>query len=78
MAVALSGFFAVTFSIVFAYVADCTPESERGYSYGMVSNCEDERGYFCGARGVIPVALESERCYSCNFGKSEVVISLAW
>ena len=37
MAVAVSGFFAVTFSIVFAYVADCTAESERGYSYGIVS-----------------------------------------
>lgn len=37
VAVALSGIFAVTFSIVFAYVADCTAENERGYSYGMVS-----------------------------------------
>ncbi len=37
VAVALSGFFAVTFSMVFAYVADCTSENERGYSYGLVS-----------------------------------------
>ena len=37
MAVALSGIFAVTFSIVFAYVADCTNENERSCSYGLVS-----------------------------------------
>ena len=37
VAVALSGMFAVTFSIVFAYVADCTTESERSCSYGLVS-----------------------------------------
>lgn len=37
VAVALSGVFAVTFSIVFAYVADCTNESDRGFSYGVVS-----------------------------------------
>ena len=36
MAVALSGVFAVTFSMVFAYVADCTSESERTCSYGLV------------------------------------------
>ena len=29
--------FAVTFSIVFAYVADCTTENERSWSYGLVS-----------------------------------------
>jgi predicted MFS family arabinose efflux permease len=33
----LSGIFCVTFSIVFAYVADCTTEKERSYSYGLVS-----------------------------------------
>ena len=37
VAVALSGIFAVTFSIVFAYVADCTNENERSCSYGLVS-----------------------------------------
>lgn len=37
IAVAFSGIFAVTFSIVFAYVADCTNESERSCSYGLVS-----------------------------------------
>lgn len=34
--IALSGVFSVTFSIVFAYVADCTAENERSYSYGLV------------------------------------------
>ena len=37
IACALSGVFAVTFSIVFAYVADCTTEAERSCSYGLVS-----------------------------------------
>ena len=32
-----SGIFAVTFSVVFAYVADVTDESERSAAYGLVS-----------------------------------------
>eukprot|EP00049_Salpingoeca_infusionum_P009678 m.164609 g.164609 ORF g.164609 m.164609 type:complete len:527 (+) comp14403_c0_seq1:3098-4678(+) len=35
--VALSGAFAVTFSIVFAYVSDVTSESERSAAFGQVS-----------------------------------------
>jgi MFS family permease len=37
ISMSLSGIFCVTFSIVFAYVADCTTEKERSYSYGLVS-----------------------------------------
>ncbi|CAI8045628.1 Hippocampus abundant transcript 1 protein [Geodia barretti] len=37
VAVAISGVFAVTFSIVFAYVADCTIEDDRSSAYGLVS-----------------------------------------
>ncbi|XP_026054341.1 hippocampus abundant transcript 1 protein-like [Carassius auratus] len=33
----ISGVFAVTFSVVFAYVADITQEHERSMAYGMVS-----------------------------------------
>ena len=33
----ISGIFAVTFSVVFAYVADVTDESERSAAYGLVS-----------------------------------------
>ena len=33
----ISGVFAVTFSVVFAYVADCTDENERTTAYGLVS-----------------------------------------
>ena len=33
----ISGTFAVTFSIVFAYVADITDEEERSSAYGLVS-----------------------------------------
>ncbi|XP_046841230.1 hippocampus abundant transcript 1 protein-like [Xenia sp. Carnegie-2017] len=33
----ISGVFAVTFSVVFAYVADCTDENDRTMSYGLVS-----------------------------------------
>ena len=36
IAVAVSGIFAVTFSIVFAYVADCTSEVDRSSAYGLV------------------------------------------
>ncbi|KAI1304906.1 Tetracycline resistance protein, class A [Halotydeus destructor] len=35
--IAVSGLFAVTFSVVFAYVADITSESERSAAYGLVS-----------------------------------------
>ena len=34
--VSMSGVFAVTFSVAFAYVADCTEESERSTAYGLV------------------------------------------
>lgn len=33
----MSGFFAVTFSVIFAYVADITEEHERSFAYGWVS-----------------------------------------
>lgn len=36
MAVALSGAFAVTFSIVFAYVSDVTTEQDRSAAFGQV------------------------------------------
>lgn len=35
--ISISGVFAVTFSVVFAYVADVTDESERSSAYGLVS-----------------------------------------
>ncbi|CAH3169197.1 unnamed protein product [Porites evermanni] len=35
--ISVSGMFAVTFSIAFAYVADCTEENERSTAYGLVS-----------------------------------------
>ncbi|PNF21228.1 Hippocampus abundant transcript 1 protein [Cryptotermes secundus] len=35
--ISISGVFAVTFSVVFAYVADVTEEQERSLAYGLVS-----------------------------------------
>ncbi|XP_047238337.1 hippocampus abundant transcript-like protein 1 [Girardinichthys multiradiatus] len=35
--IAVSGIFAVTFSVIFAYVADVTEEHERSTAYGLVS-----------------------------------------
>ena len=35
--ISISGVFAVTFSVVFAYVADVTEEHERSFAYGLVS-----------------------------------------
>lgn len=32
----MSGVFAVTFSVVFAYVADVTTEEDRSQAYGLV------------------------------------------
>lgn len=34
----ISGIFAVTFSVVFAYVADITTDEDRGQAYGLVIN----------------------------------------
>ena len=34
--IALSGAFSVTFSVIFAYVADVTDERERSTAYGLV------------------------------------------
>nr|XP_023865175.1 LOW QUALITY PROTEIN: hippocampus abundant transcript 1 protein-like [Salvelinus alpinus] len=36
-AISMSGVFAVTFSVIFAYVADITAEHERSTAYGLVS-----------------------------------------
>jgi len=33
----LSGIFSVTFSVVFAYVADVTTEEDRSAAYGLVN-----------------------------------------
>ncbi|XP_031698633.1 hippocampus abundant transcript 1 protein-like [Anarrhichthys ocellatus] len=35
--ISISGIFAVTFSVIFAYVADITEEHERSTAYGLVS-----------------------------------------
>lgn len=35
--ISISGVFAVTFSVVFAYVADVTTVEERSRAYGLVS-----------------------------------------
>lgn len=34
--ISVSGIFAVTFSVIFAYVADITQEHERSTAYGLV------------------------------------------
>ena len=40
--ISLSGAFAVTFSVVFAYVADITAEEDRSSAYGLVSTSTPE------------------------------------
>lgn len=35
--ISISGIFAVTFSVIFAYVADVTKEEDRSWAYGLVS-----------------------------------------
>lgn len=37
--ISMSGAFSVTFSVVFAYVADVTDERERSTAYGLVRTC---------------------------------------
>lgn len=48
--ISISGLFAVTFSVVFAYVADVTDESNRTTAYGLVFiifNRFNHEIYFC-------------------------------
>lgn len=40
--ISLSGIFAVTFSVIFAYVADITEEQERSTAYGLVTPAPKE------------------------------------
>lgn len=39
--ISVSGIFAVTFSVIFAYVADITEEHERSTAYGLVTTATD-------------------------------------
>lgn len=41
--ISVSGIFSVTFSVIFAYVADVTQEHERTTAYGLVSYTELEK-----------------------------------
>lgn len=41
--ISMSGVFAVTFSVIFAYVADITQEHERSTAYGLVSRRHDSK-----------------------------------
>lgn len=41
--ISVSGVFAVTFSVIFAYVADITQEHERSTAYGLVRTFQDKR-----------------------------------
>lgn len=50
VAVAISGIFAVTFSIVFAYVADCTSEVDRSSAYGLVCGLINHLVVWCCSR----------------------------
>ena len=46
----ISGVFSVTFSVVFAYVADVTTEEDRSQAYGLVCiilNSLPANGNFC-------------------------------
>lgn len=43
--ISMSGAFSVTFSVIFAYVADVTDERERSTAYGLVSISEFEQKY---------------------------------
>lgn len=46
--ISVSGVFAVTFSVIFAYVADITQEHERSTAYGLVRARTHNRGTsFC-------------------------------
>ena len=41
--ISISGVFCVTFSVVFAYVADVTSEEDRSAAYGLVSELTTSR-----------------------------------
>lgn len=43
--ISMSGAFSVTFSVIFAYVADVTDERERSTAYGLVSSLSDDSAW---------------------------------
>lgn len=45
--ISVSGAFSVTFSVIFAYVADVTEERERSTAYGLVRNRLKLRVFIC-------------------------------
>lgn len=44
--ISMSGAFSVTFSVIFAYVADVTDERERSTAYGLVSTATEGLFFF--------------------------------
>lgn len=45
--ISMSGAFSVTFSVIFAYVADVTDERERSTAYGLVSTATSRKASGC-------------------------------
>lgn len=56
--ISVSGVFAVTFSVVFAYVADITQEHERSMAYGLVCILFSSSNLLC---------LLQNTCVKCPF-----------
>ena len=62
---AISGIFAVTFSIVFAYVADCTSEVDRSSAYGLVREQLHEALGGRSMLGIVGAVVLMENCDQC-------------
>ena len=57
--ISISGVFCVTFSVVFAYVADVTSEEDRSAAYGLVSELTTSR---LAINSLVPVGTSPEKC----------------
>lgn len=63
--ISMSGAFSVTFSVIFAYVADVTSERERSTAYGLVRSLDFECAV-TGFKGAVRTFSLSPNVVSCR------------
>lgn len=73
--ISVSGVFAVTFSVIFAYVADITQEHERSMAYGMVRKNPSTRHHLSSRPSIfalnLSVPFSKGLCHVCGESRDQ-------
>jgi MFS family permease len=70
--ISISGVFAVTFSVVFAYVADVTDQKDRSLAYGLVSaTFRRQHGHLSGSGGLSDGEVSPSESCKCLLSLSD-------